>query len=467
MNSGQNIADRRIADYNLLSKQPSVNNPYFLTHQSANLMEDFAREIDRSSSLFLLYGTTGVGKSRLLAQFRTQRLSEVNSHWVDFNQATSNNAHPVDLALELKQLAEEAATGDVIFIDHFEAGSNKAQHQLFESWSVDGRDKKLNIIVAADSTGFDAFRQLAQQFHIEARSFQLMPCNDREAHDYLQSILFPEEPFGNLIIPGQLKKQVQACRGVFASLAEFAERDGAKITIDVHAREKSNYLAVTIISLLTLALIVGGYLVYSSQSGKAKTSEAVINGSNVEKQNIVGETIVVTESQQSTQVTEQEAREVVAPAITAPTEIAETIPEPIEPPVKTPANAEVDAVLAVEPEKNWFDSMLETSTAWIKNGDSKRGTIQIMSISIDRLSPTALENYLQTMKAKKIDITQLHIFKSSPKNSKVYSIVYGEFASWREAGLQIKTLPEVLAANKPYPRTTGSISKEMSRLANQ
>ena len=47
MNYSQNIAVLRVADYNQLIKQPSVINSYFLTQQSANLIEDFVLEIGR------------------------------------------------------------------------------------------------------------------------------------------------------------------------------------------------------------------------------------------------------------------------------------------------------------------------------------------------------------------------------------------------------------------------------------
>ena len=45
-----------------------MNESFFLTKQTANLMEDFDRELKAGPALFLLYGDTRVGKSRLLQE---------------------------------------------------------------------------------------------------------------------------------------------------------------------------------------------------------------------------------------------------------------------------------------------------------------------------------------------------------------------------------------------------------------
>ncbi len=127
--------------------------------------------------------------------------------------------------------------------------------------------------------------------------------------------------------------------------------------------------------------------------------------------------------------------------------------------------AEVEA--EVETKVNWFQSMQNDSKKWIENGKSKSGTIQIMSVSFDRFAPSAFEKYLQTLQSENIDVSQFRIFQSKVKNSKIYTIVYGEYPSRREAGLQIKALPKALVAANPFPRTIGGITREIEKTRSE
>ena len=134
-----------------------MNDSYFLTRQTANLMEDFVREIKRGSSLFLLYGETGVGKTSLLRRLTEHRLTEQKIHWIDFEltaETGTSETTPDDQTSLVERTAEAADEGDVIIIDHFESASNRAQHQIFRSWSTDGKDKSLNLIVSATASSF-------------------------------------------------------------------------------------------------------------------------------------------------------------------------------------------------------------------------------------------------------------------------------------------------------------------------
>ena len=456
-----------------------MTNPYFLTRQTANLIEDFIREIDRGSSLFLLYGETGVGKSRLLKQIDDRRLSDVNTHWLEFKNGagvtdSSASMGSIDPAQMLKSLVANAEAGDVIFIDHFESASNRAQHQLFESWSIDGRDKQLNMIVAADSASFNAFRQLASQMQIEARSFQLMPCSQVEAETYLQFVLFPEEPFAKLLMSHSLKQQLRACNGVFASLTEFAERDGGKIAIDRQVSEKSNVMPGVIIGILLLVIIAAGYLVYSTQIPEQPVVVEIVPDLSREVPSVKESVLTVQEPQiqpltdQLDQRDEQmKVGEGAGEIIVEPSSLSEnTDTETTVTKVTEPEPAEMETVVEDKVEVNPFQSMLDSSKQWIENGISESGTIQIMSVGFDRFGPDDLEKYLQTLHEDNVDIAQLHLFLTEVNNLKMYTIVYGEYPSRRKAGLQIKALPKALVAAKPFPRTIGGLLDEIEKIEN-
>ena len=136
-----------------------IKEPFFLTRQTANLLEDFAREINKGSSLFLLYGVASVGKSRLLRELTNRGISGRKFCWIDFRTGNDESgiqnvlpdADADGFASEILELMETADERDVIIVDHYELAPNKARHQLFQSWSTEGINKKINLILAATS----------------------------------------------------------------------------------------------------------------------------------------------------------------------------------------------------------------------------------------------------------------------------------------------------------------------------
>lgn len=99
--------------------------PFFLTRQTANLMEDFVRELNQSSALFLLYGDNGVGKTRLLQELGKSRLSERAIYWIDLDSGDGSDEILMDRSAEVEALFAEAGEGDIIIADHFESAIKK------------------------------------------------------------------------------------------------------------------------------------------------------------------------------------------------------------------------------------------------------------------------------------------------------------------------------------------------------
>lgn len=373
------------------------------------------REIGRGSSLFLLYGETGVGKSSLLRQLMISRLQNQSVHYLNFEEQTAGNLDDT-----IEEITGSAGEADVLVFDHFEAASNKAQHQIFKSWSTDGRDRKLNLIVSASSSGFNVFRQLAQQFQIEAKSFQLMPCSETECEAFLHFRLYPERPFGELIIPASIKRLIRQSLGLFSRLVEIAERDGGSISIKVEKTKPSRITAVAIIILLGLIIVGAGTFYYMDTYPVA---------------------VVMPESKPRPKF----------------------IPEP-EP--KPEPELEPETVESPELSLNWMQTSLQSSLDWILNSDSKRGTIQIMSVGSDRFDEKVFESFINDVKIQGVDVTQIRIFKTKVAEQEVYSLIYGDFASRREAGQQISLLPKILAGNSPIPRSLGSIARNITKYPN-
>lgn len=144
---------KTVLENNLMGDQ------FFLTRQTANLLEDFTREIDKGSSLFLLYGIKSVGKSHLLRELTNRGIPGRKFCWIDFK--TENVDSSIQNELSDADAVEVADERDIIIVDHFELASNKAKHQLFHSWTTEGINKKINLIVIA-TTDSDEIINLEQ-----------------------------------------------------------------------------------------------------------------------------------------------------------------------------------------------------------------------------------------------------------------------------------------------------------------
>ena len=89
-----------------------MRKPYFLTRQTANLMEDFARDLKSANGVYLLYGDEGVGKTRLLEELMHSRLQDVKVHWIDLQAGGSGEGALVDSSVLIEDTFARAKTGE-------------------------------------------------------------------------------------------------------------------------------------------------------------------------------------------------------------------------------------------------------------------------------------------------------------------------------------------------------------------
>lgn len=243
--------------------------PFFLTRQTANLMEDFARELKAGAALFLLYGESGVGKTRLLRELSQSRLADSRIHWLDLSEGRASDDSPQDNSNRVETVFANAQAGDIVIADHFDMALKKTRHQLFLSWSTEGVDKRLNLIIASSTEGFNELRQLSQHYQVRVQSFQQMPFGTDEVDAFVGFYLFPDHPVDKLSIPAALRKHLVVSRGVVGRIIEIIERDGGQIKASplvdsASIRQGSKVVAVVLI--LFLLTIGGGWYYLDSQS---------------------------------------------------------------------------------------------------------------------------------------------------------------------------------------------------------
>ena len=201
-----------------------MTKPFFSTRQTTTLLEEFTRELNAQAGLFLIDGDEGVGKTRLLAELAATRLADHKFRWMDLQAGDSGEGVLVDSSVLIEKTFARARSGDVIVADHFEMALKKTRHQLFLSWSTDGLDKNLRLIIAASSDFSSELRQLAQQYQVSAQSFQQLSFSAEEAAAFLGFYLFPDRPAGELVIPSLLRDQLAMAEGNVGKLIEIAER---------------------------------------------------------------------------------------------------------------------------------------------------------------------------------------------------------------------------------------------------
>jgi septal ring-binding cell division protein DamX len=499
-----------------------VSKPFFLTRQTANLMEDFARELKVGASLFLLYGDNGTGKTRLLRELSEKRLSSARIHWIDLNAESPDEKNQQLGSAEVEAFFDAANSGDIIIVDHFESALKKTRHQLFLSWSTEGVDKKLSMIIASSSEGFNEFRQLSQHYQVSVQSFELMPFNPDEVEAFLGFYLFPDHPIGKLSIPSDLHKQLVATDGAVGPIIKIAERDGAQIgsspMTDTESIRKGSRILVTILILCAITAGVGWYFLSSqsapleavpavaSEAEPVATFEPVVEAPVQEEPHAEPEAETVAELEPATSSLTEAELEVEPESVVAEPEptisaTVETTPEAettldvapdtqvqIGPEPGTASDTEAvlveeasqqdagdTALASAEISSNQpdlaeltdmarFQQDLQFSMDWIKTRDDSAGTIQILLLSFSGFDPTAYYEYQQYLANQQVDIDNIRVFKTLTGGKEVYSVVYGEYASRRAAGDSLDGLPEALKNISPIRRSVGGIREEIRRL---
>jgi len=500
-----------------------VSKPFFLTRQTANLMEDFARELKVGASLYLLYGDNGAGKTRLLRELSEKRLSSARIHWIDLNAENPDEKNQQLGSAKVEAVFDAANSGDIIIADHFESALKKTRHQLFLSWSADGADKKLSMIIASSAEGFNEFRQLSQHYQVSAHSFELMPFNPDEVEAFLGFYLFPDHPIGMLSIPSDLRKQLAATDGAVGPVIKIAERDGAQIgsspMTDTESIRKGSRIIVTILIIFAITAGVGWYFL-SSQSAPLEvvpavasepepvaTFEPVVEAEIQKEPDTEPEAETVAELEPATSPLTRVELEVEPESAVAEPEptlstAVETTPETETMPDVAPdaqaqfgpepgTASDTEAVLVEEASQDdagdtalanaeilsnqpgqaeltdmaRFQQDLRFSMDWVKTRDDSAGTIQILLLSFSSFDPTAYYEYLQHLANQQVDVDNIRVFKTLTGGTEVYSVVYGEYASRKAAGDSLDGLPEALRNISPIRRSVGGIREEIRRLS--
>ena len=474
-------------------------------------MDDLARELSAGTGLFLLYGERGIGKTRTLRELARNHLGERKVRWIDLQAGGAGDGALVDSSDMIENVFAEARTGDVIIADHFEMALKKTRHQLFLSWSTEGREKHLHLIIGANSDYFKGLHQLAQQYQVRLRSYRQMPLELEEIEPFLSFYLFPDRPIGELEMPSQLHGQLAAADGNIGAIIEVAERAGDQITPATLEQPRSGRRGGLMLGgVLAMILVVaaGAWLLLNNdrstetlavtdKPGQALVPVAgtiedappvTIQSQPTEDATTAAMTAAIevelyTEPEST--VEDEGMAEVVA---SADTESTESVGWGANPDPDAESNApetEVTAVPSVTPDlpvkkqiavtavadsivlalpESRLQRDLRISKTWIEQAEPGVGTVQFMLLNARRFDEAAYYEYIAQLGRKGADRSAIRIFRTLTGGQETYSVIYGEFTS-REAASQAKSnLPEILRKTSPIPRSVGGLLDEIKRL---
>lgn len=100
-----------------------------------------------------------------------------------------------------------------------------------------------------------------------------------------------------------------------------------------------------------------------------------------------------------------------------------------------------------------LQSSLRRNHVWIKQNNLRHYTLQLIGVSSEQSA--------QTFIARHKKVTTLYFFKNKRNNGEWYSVIYGDFASKKEALDATKKMPASLTKIKPWVRSFESINQEI------
>jgi septal ring-binding cell division protein DamX len=142
-----------------------------------------------------------------------------------------------------------------------------------------------------------------------------------------------------------------------------------------------------------------------------------------------------------------------------PVQAPAIMPPPLPPlqvaPVQEPARPEPPPIPEERKQSNTplLDKHVESSQAWLESVASNRWFVQLFtSLGSDR--PEQVEHFIVKVIDTGVDLGQLRVYHSEISGIGRYGVIYGDYASRREAVNALNALPPELKRHRPYPRQT-------------
>jgi len=452
-----------------MHKSAKPQHPFFLTRNSANIMEDLVRRVSAGSSLSLISGVRGVGKSRFLRQFYTLYQNRFELVLVCFNEQNNLTVAGSDLVFSeqsfLTAILPNLKQGSGLIIDQLDLASPKTQHKIFKFCSDNAHDQGFSLIFSAQSDSLQQFIDFSHSCHFPVERAELSALDYSEQLEYIRAGCCTK-PGDYPLMTAPLKKELAATGGVFGKLSIFIQHYNDKINCSETGLQtgfRSSSVLISVVALC-LVLLTGGYLLSEQMN---RSSESLSLESTV--QNVIQNPL-----QNNSAVVKLPAGVVADSMANSPDELlipdngssSDDSPDsPVSPeaPARAPSTIQVrEAVAEKIPAKTRLQQRIQATLEWIASSTEGTASIQIMSLEMKNDAEVLLNRYLQNLDAENIDLNEVKIYQFSKKGRSMYAVLYGSYQSYAVAAESIDNLPVELKANGPITRTIKGINDEIN-----
>ena len=399
---------------------------FFMTRQIANVLEDLDRQIISSASISLLYGQNGVGKSRLLRQFVSTR--EQHRPMVLIYFSTDGHYYADDQCfsqLEFEgNVLQSLKDHSVLILDQFEHAQTDLQRRILRFWSALGDDAGMNLVLSGNQQLVASLTPLSTQLKCTIKSVELKPLDDKDREAYLAVKICgsgAREPK----FPRHIKKLIRQTQGLFEELDKLCQQHSERIEcIDKSYRSqgKFNIAFATLAVAVTLLLIVTAINTFhQGQSTEQPLGKQPLHS-------IMADSVVLKD----------------------------------KPPLSR-AQSSSHSMSRNSQVLTQLQQRLKATGHWLADADDGAASIQIMTLVVKPGADASLNNYLDRLKANGIDMDKIFIYRADSTNAQIYGVLYGIYATRQQASQQLNSLPDILSADKPIPRSILAIKQEIER----
>lgn len=448
--------------------------PFFLTRQSANIMEDLSRQLKHPGIVCLLYGSSGVGKSRLIKQFLDSRVDAGGFRVLDLGidetlDANSANKKPANMRDLINQVLDALPEQSLLVVDSCDRAEPEQLEQLIAYMHGQGRALEQKLVLVGNTKLPKALAELAERFPMTIHAVDLKPLTLDEMLAFVSSRCCV-----GLRLVARLDRQqmidLKATRGLFSQLSSWFQRHQHEIRCD--EKSLSQYRWKWIFAVVILLLSVT--LFWVNQTGNDAYYRPSVDGgrepapqSQIDKKQPV-EPITLSTPKLATMGTAvpdvaQDDKPPVAMISPDSQKILATMTQS-EPQLAVDESDDGSALDQSKelPVSSLLDQRLQATDLWLSSSDNTMASIQIMSIEESDSAVSALNRYLDNLQGEGIDLEQIMVFKSTRKDRRLFGILFGQYSRRSTAFQAIKAIPPALKANQPIPRTVKGIKDEIS-----